>query len=355
MFSQVSNHLSDDSIFTNTYYEDLQESELTDNQKDRYSFFISNYFSLRVGRIEKVKESSWNENIDKNLMSYYYFLKGFEEIKNDNDRNKIESLFEKALKEKEAEVNKWLHLELYKFWYNENLEKSIYHLEKALEIDPKFNEAIILESFLLDPIDQCDLIINRLENLSKEYIDPRAMTWLGNAYMNCNQITKAQKIIEKSIQIKPSSDSYHTLGLLYSDHYDVDNYKDLIINSFEKSISLDIENTFAINDYAWFLFDINSIKEAEQHFLRLLEIDKDQEVYNQVIEFYFFIKEFNKADEYIQASKELNEINFMNLGYEILLLSLKNNDTSDLDRTFRASYSDFEIEWLESLLIKMSR
>lgn len=100
------------------------------------------------------------------------------------------------------------------------------------------------------------------------------------------------------------------------------------------------------------MYNLGDTSGSETYFLSLLELNKDQEIYNQVIQFYLNIKDFKSAELKIQESVDENGINFLNDGFKIILKSLTGDEYINLNRDFKNNNGEFELDWLKSMIIK---
>src|SRR5690606_34529171 len=218
-----------------------------------------------------------------------------------------------------------------------------------LEIDKYFSEALIAKAVYLDPVDNSEEIIKDLNRIPESYNDYQVSYLLGIAYLNFGDISKSLELLKKSISINESSNAYLSLGVLYSDY--LDNTKEANYY-FNKSIEIDPVNIFAINNYAWFLYSLGHFTESETYFLNLLELNQDQEIYNQIIQFYINIKNYISAELKILESVDVNGVNFMNDGFKIVLNSLTGSEYKNLSSEYKKKYGEFELDWLKSMIIK---
>lgn len=265
----------------------------------------------------------------------------------DGDREEALVKFKKAYAYNSK--NKWLNLELYYYFLENDDVMAWKYLEDAIQIDKNFSKALIAKAVYLDPVDNCEEIIKDLNRIPESYKDYQVSYLLGIAYLNHGDLTKSLELLQKSIAIKETSNAYLSLGVLFSDYLDDTKEANYY---FIKSLEIEPDNIFAINNYAWFLYNLGDTSGSETYFLSLLELNKDQEIYNQVIQFYLNIKDFKSAELKIQESVDENGINFMNDGFKIILKSLTGDEYINLNRDFKNNNGEFELDWLKSMIIK---
>lgn len=325
-----------------------EEYFLTNLEKDdselSHLFYI--YWLIKKDEIKKARELFEKRTYleEKGFKNFILALLSLE----DKDLEKAQFYFDSAYKLNPE--NKWLNLELFffKIAQNEDFE-AFKFLENAIDIDPYFHEAIIERSLYYDPIDNCKEIIRDLEKIPETYVDFRAYYWLGTAYLNCLNFPKTSEYLQKSIAIQESSEAFLALANFY---IQTENTDAKVIESFKRSIELDPNNSHAVSSFGWFLFDKGDTREAEEMLLNLLKQSSDQEIHNQIIQFYINLKNYTKAKKHIELSEQDNGENFMNQGYKILLASFEGNPYQQMAKEFKLKYNDFELNWLKDLLLQ---
>lgn len=291
---------------------------------DIIDYYLTNTFPVDDFTFKNLIATG-NEKTYANLMYAYHLLKNGDtkkarliinnidnESKNDT-RDMVKGLLELSIGERDKALvlfekaysynpkNKWLNLELFYFHLEQDDISAWKHLENALKIDSGFSEALIAKALYLDPVENCEEIIRDLSKIPESYKDYQVSYLLGLANINLGNTPKSLQLLEKSISIKETSNTYLSLAVLHNDYID-DNAKAKYF--FKKSIEIDSNNIFAITAYAWFLHDSSDYINSETFFLKLLDIDRSQEVYNQVIQFYLSMQNFKNADQKIKESRE---------------------------------------------------
>ena len=311
-------------------------NHIRDNPYNGYYKLMYLYFLLKKGHdfdIEKSKlEINLNKLIDNYDRSLYYMLCGISS-KIDNE---VEDYFEKALKEDTKVQNKWLRLELYYFYLGNEDFKAFKYLNDALEIDDNFCLAIIEDCLSMDAILNANEIIKKSKLIPESYKDANFLNFLGVVYFNKNEINLSIKTIKESIIIEENSDNLYSLGNIYF----------LQESNLVKNLNID-----AINSYAWLLFDKGEYNLAEEQFKKLLSINNDQTVFDQVIDFYIRLGKFQTARKYLNESFKYNLSNYSNDGYEIILNKLSGYENSDLMNKYEKKYYQEEIEWLHATML----
>lgn len=310
------------------------------------------YHLIKANEINQAEKEFSKINVEDKFLDLhqdlFYMVKGLLLFSGDNRKESLEN-FKLALS-KEKEKNKWLRLELFFFYLGIEDYKAFGYLDEALEIDPNFNEAIIEKSFFLDAEYNYDLMIEGLEKIPSSYRNTRALDLLGAAYFNNHRVDDAINILNLSIEIEPTTDNYYFIGYIFDNG--LSNYS-LAEEYYTKSLNYDNKNEDSINAYAWLLFKTGRINLAEDRFLSLLKINKDQTIYDQIIQFYLYNKQdgmINKAKNFIEESKLINGESFTNAGYDIIFSILIKEDFKNSLLDFKNKHGEFEIEWLKNTI-----
>jgi len=311
-------------------------------------YLIYIYYLIKNNKTEKAISLFKKIEPNDDLKSYYILI---EALLEDIKEVKIEKLYNSLDLKKD---NIWTLIELYYILKDtDDLYKAFGYLDKSIEIEPDFYEARYEKILNLSSVDNCDIIIQEILSFPETYIDENILNTLAFAFFNCYNIENAEKILNRSLKIKETKEAFFLLGIISFDKY---NDKQKALSCYEKSLELDENQLEVLTEKAWLLFEINREIEAEKIFLKLLDINQNNETFNQVIHFYFTINEYRKAYDFIKKSKEILGSNYLNDGYEILYYTLiKNNYLSQrFALEFKNKYSTFEIDWLKGLILEFT-
>ena len=306
-------------------------------------------FFLKFDKIEKTEEEFSKINLtelsDPYVLSLFFLIKGLLKKASNNKFDLIESDLLLSLKKDVERKNKWLRLELFFLYLNTEMTyKAFNYLKEALQIDPKFYEAVLEECKQLDTEYNSLEIIKLLDQIPDSYADPDLKNILGVSHYNEGNIDDALTLLKDSIAIDSNSSNNYSLGFIYQDIGEVELAKVYLTNS----IDIDNDNCDAINAYAWLLFEENNdFDRAEELFLKNLKLNKDQTIYDQIILFYLLTNNLENAQNYINESRKINDENFSNDGYEILLLMMSHLEFKNKLKQYQKKYYDFEMSWLE--------
>jgi tetratricopeptide (TPR) repeat protein len=301
-----------------------------------YKYICNDKISIAKKKIENIKLKD-----DCYLQSLLKMNIGLINIKEGKNEEGFKILNEA---EKTDNSNKWLKLELFYYLKNKEPYKAWYYLEEAIKLDSKFYCAIIEYNSGLDSSHNCEEIIENLRKIPKTYNDPSLLNLLGVSQINCGQKDEGKISLENSLKVKETSNNTFSLGQYY---HDVENDFLKAEKYYNKSIALNSNNTDAINAYSWLLFDKGEISKSEKLMLSLNELSSDQEIFNQIINFYIINKNLNEAKNQISKSKEVNDLNYMNEGYEIIVRILSNEDYKSLYSSYTTKYEEYDVTWLK--------
>lgn len=302
------------------------------------------YYLIKENKNEKALEIYKTLQPREEFKSYYILIDALFEK---DSKLKLQKLYNSLSLKKD---NLWTLIELYYILKNtEESYKAFGYLEEAIKYENDFYEARYEKVLNLNSVDNCDVIIQEIITFPETYIDENILNTLAFAFFNCYNIENAEKIINESLKIKETKEAFFLLGMIYFDKYDD---KTNALNYYNKSLELDSNQPEVLTEKGWLLFEIGKINEAEEVFLKSITIKSCDETFNQAIHFYFTIKKFEKAYEFLKISKNRFGNNYSNDGYEILYFTLlKNNEIAQrLASDFKIKYSSFEIEWLKSII-----
>ncbi|MFD2565925.1 tetratricopeptide repeat protein [Pseudotenacibaculum haliotis] len=332
---------------------------LTNNYNLSYSFFekeISNnnssflkimliYKYLNDKNTSKAKELISKLDFDKNSFfeSLMKMNEGILKIEEGKKNQGIE-LLKDAVKLDTNNENKWVRLELFTALKDEIPYEAWKYLEEALKIDPDFYWARVEKSFEFDEFANCIEIIEILKDLPETYNDSDAFNMLGVAQINCRDIQGAKESLKKSIKIKETSNNCFSLGQFYHEYFQ--NFREAE-RLYKRSLELEPSNSDAINAYSWLLYDLGKYDEAERKILTMLEISKDQEIFNQIMNFYLLNENLLKAREYLNQSIKVNMSNYMNEGYKIIINIVEGSEYKNLFEAYKKKYEEYDVQWLK--------
>lgn len=263
--------------------------------------------------------------------------------------------FMEALVADKEDNNKWLRLELFDFFMNSIVREDLAwkYLEEALVIDASFFPALITKAYSLDQIENCSDIIELLNKVIPHYVDEDIYAYIGSAHYNCHEVNKAEYFLNKSLDIRLSSDVYELLGLIQHEYYK--NY-DEALKYLKLSIEIDSQDPETYNSLGWLYFDMNNLHDAELAFKRLVQLDKGQEPYNQIINFYICSEKYSKAKKALNESIDYNGKSYMTDAYDIVLHTKTEGSDDrfrDLIFEYEKKYQEFEVNWLKDLIDKI--
>jgi tetratricopeptide (TPR) repeat protein len=348
-YSQTMNELTlkYDRILTDNF--DITVEYLEKEISDTESLFLKlmlPYVHIKTNNVDKGSKLLADVKYDLKdypyLNSLYEMGKALIEIERENESLGIEML-KNAIKIDIHEENKWARVELFLLLKEEIPFEAWKYLEEALKIDPKFYWALVEKSYEFDSVVNCNEIVDNLSQLPKSYNDHEAVALLGVAYLNCKNFDEAKAHFERSIRIKESTNNFLYIGELYHEYYkDYDKAESF----YKKSLELDSSNIETVNAYSWLLYDREKHEEAEKKIISMLEIAKDQEAYNQIMNFFLLTENISKAKEYLRESVIVNNENYMNNGYRIIIKILEGNKYKDLFESYKTKYQEYDVHWL---------
>jgi tetratricopeptide (TPR) repeat protein len=336
-----------DRILTDNF--DITVEYLEKEISDTESLFLKlmlPYVHIKTNNVDKGSKLLADVKYDLKdypyLNSLYEMGKALIEIERENESLGIEML-KNAIKIDIHEENKWARVELFLLLKEEIPFEAWKYLEEALKIDPKFYWALVEKSYEFDSVVNCNEIVDNLSQLPKSYNDHEAVALLGVAYLNCKNFDEAKAHFERSIRIKESTNNFLYIGELYHEYYkDYDKAESF----YKKSLELDSSNIETVNAYSWLLYDREKHEEAEKKIISMLEIAKDQEAYNQIMNFFLLTENISKAKEYLRESVIVNNENYMNNGYRIIIKILEGNKYKDLFESYKTKYQEYDVHWL---------
>ena len=309
-----------------------------------YGLYKTNQIKLANEELVALNES---ENFQKN--SFFLMVKSLVQINQDNEIELLIESLEKCLIIDEQKNNKWLRLELFKLYEEKKIDYLAWgYLEEAILIDENFYEAILLRAYRLDLIANCSDIVCQLLQLPQTFINSDVLNFLGNAYLNCNEIDDALKIFKGSLEISITEEAYYFIGYIY--HYNLNDYQKALLY-YDKSISVNNQFIDVLIEKAWLLYDTNDYQSAEILFKEILNNHQEINVYNQITLLYLRTEKNIEALNYVEKSKSKFGINYMNEGFELICLErIKDNKYVNKYEQYKNNYSVDELLWFKTLL-----
>lgn len=336
-----------ESKLTNFNYQNINESffeDLLHKSNSIYAHLMYSYFLIKnekYSQSERVYNDIKNINISdsynlslflmiEGLISYYFYEKN-EGLNKLLESSNIDN------------SNKWAKLELFFAYRDSDPYIAWGYLEDAIKIDNKFNEAIYERVLYYDPVDNCGDIIREILTITPSYLNVHILNTLAYAYYNAFEVSNALTTIKQSLELEITDRALYLKGII---NHDEMNYIDAL-KYFNKSLDLNLHQKDVLISKGWLLYDMDRIDEAEDVFLSVYSIDKDQLVYNQLIQFYLKIKNYSKALFYIEESIQNNGKNHMNEAYFIIYKSFKEDSrtVNSLIYDYRNSYLEEEVSW----------
>lgn len=334
-------------ILSNIKFEEDYFLEMIDESQKVVLVYV--YYLIKENNIEKAKNIFYKITPLFEFQSYYVLI---EALLSDSEKQKVEKLYKSLELDRN---NIWTLFELYCCLKDTDDSYLAYgYLDIAIEIESDFYEAKYERILNLNSVDNCEIIIQEILSFPETYIDENILNTLAFAFFNCYDIDNAEKILFESIKIKKTKEAFFLLGIIYFDKYDD---KTEALNYYNRALEFNPNDLEVLTEKAWLLFEIGKVSEAENIFLKMLEIMQNKETYNQVIHFYFTVRNYDKAFEYLNESKKNIGINYSNEGYEILYFTLiKNNAIAQkLASYYKKKYSTFEIEWLKGVISEFGK
>jgi tetratricopeptide (TPR) repeat protein len=332
----------------NIHVEPEYFSKLLKTNQTEYVYLMYAYYNIRLQNYSFAMELLSMVPQNTVQQSLLLMVKGLIEIYHNNDQSFISLLHKSAEADKK---NKWVRLELFYALQESKPYLAFGYLEEALKIDENFNEAVYERVKNYDPISNCGNIISEIMRMPQSYVDAEILNTLAYAFYNRFEVDNALKIVKGSLDKKETPDAYHLLGTIYVDNEELDS----ALLYFDKALGLDLDKKDTLVSKGWVLFDLGRIDEAKQIFFSLLKSDRSQELYNQVVQFCFKIRDFERALLLINESQVKNGINFMNEAYLIIYHFLRrSSDVATLIEKYKSNYSHTEYQWLQNVVNEYS-
>ncbi len=343
---QEDSYLTRNSEIDDSYFKE----KMKNGESNPYINLMYSYYLIgkdNINEAEKIINEVEIDNKSTFPQSLRLMNEGLIALKKGNSKLAEEKL-RASLNADTSKVNKWVRLELFRLLNSKVDFEAWGFLESALELDPEFNQAKIEKSYQLDEDSNCREVIRLLSSIPDSFKDSDAQNLLGVSLINCGEFEKAKKAFEKSISYKSTSDNNFSLAQLMHEYYrELDNAENLYI----KSLEIDPSNLDALNGYAWLLFDKNNMGDAEAKLLSMLEFSEEQDIYNQIINFYFLTNRPEEALKYINQSESMHGINHVTDGYKIILQIYRKEKYESLIQDFKKHYSQEEVEWLKNQIV----
>jgi pentatricopeptide repeat protein len=344
---EFENYITVNLKIKNEYFENI----INDYPENIYVLIFYSFFLFKNEKIEKARKIFNSIKNPEDFYSYYVMVDALINYEKDFTSKKIKLLESIKIDKK----NKWAYLELF-YLLKDTDENYIAwdYLEKSISIDYNFFEAKFQRILYYDSIQNCKLIIEEILTFPQTYVDENILNCLAYAYFNNYEFINAKKIALGSLDIYASKDAYYLLGLI---SYEFENDFKIAFNYFQESLNIDCKQSKVLTSKGWLLFDMGKLEYSKNVFKELIEIDRSQFSYNQLIQFYFECKDFDEAIKYIDSSKELFGNNYMNDGFYILY-TYKKNYKKLLEakiKEYKKVYTSDQISWLKEILNNIGR
>ncbi|MDK2772439.1 MAG: tetratricopeptide repeat protein [Flavobacterium sp.] len=339
---QVENYLTDNINVSNSFFDNILEEHDESSIKLFYCYHLlkSGDKESSIKLFKTIKENSNVRSLYLlvNAILFYY----------DNVSSCKEMLLKSILIDNK---NKWSYLEL--FYLLKNTEENYLawdYLEKAILIDENFNEAKYQRILQFDSIENCSLIINDILAFPQTYVNEYILNTLGSAYYNCGQIGNAVKILKGSLEINKTPEAYYLLGAI---EHNKDRNFDNALKYYNLSINEDPSYIDCLNSKAWLLFDMRNIDEAELLFKKIINLNKSQSSYIQIIQFYLCISDLDNALSYNKTMIIEYGEDYISDSFDIIYLIKKNNKEILNNKVlkFKKKYNEEQIDWLKNMIL----
>lgn len=309
------------------------------------------YALYKTDNIKLANEELISLNQSKTLQenSFFLMVKSLVQINQDNEIDLLIDSLDKCLKIDNERINKWLRLELFKLYEKKGIDYLAWgYLEDAILIDENFYEAILLRAHRLDLVTNCSDIIHQILQLPQTFVNADILNFLGNAYLNCNEIENALKIFNGSLEIRITEEAYYFIG--YINHYNFEDYEKAMFY-YDQSISLNNQFIDVLIEKAWLLYDMNEYQTSEALFKEIIRNHEQINVYNQITLFYIRTEKISEALNYIEESKSKFGVNHMNQGFELICLEkIKDDRYVNKYHLYKKKYTIEELSWFKTLL-----
>ena len=329
----------------------------TNYEKKLEIAYIEINFKQPLSKLKK-KFGNDKELFDR-IEAYYNYYSGKPINYNDFKANNSFDDFLKILSKQTDNIvvelekmqgNKWVYIELFNINFrNRNFELVEYYNEQALKIDKKFLPALINKAYLfLSEEWDCKEIIKILKYVTSYYQNAYFIYLLGKAYVNCNQIKKALKTLNKSLELKNDSKTLLELGKIY--HYHLRDYQKAL-QYYQKTIKISGQ-VLGVQELGLLYLDAGKNRKAEKLYLDNLNKENiTQDNYNSLIRYYIIMMQFEKAQLYLDRSIEKFGTNYQNNFYNKMINNIKTmqkneinlvewNDEEDIERL-----SNEQLKW----------
>lgn len=176
----------------------------------------------------------------------------------------------------------------------ERYEEAILEFQKALELDPGYNDVRNNLAVTFFRMERTEESIKQLEETIK--IDPacaEAHSNLGNIYAHSGRWTEALKEMGEAIKLKPGfAGAHNNLGNIYAEQ---EKTEEALIE-FQEAIRLDPDNPLSHNNLGNMLAGLGNHEEAVREFETALELNPEfTEAYQGAGNSYYELGNFNRA------------------------------------------------------------
>ncbi|KFF03216.1 tetratricopeptide repeat protein [Flavobacterium reichenbachii] len=345
---EIERYLTDNIELDLDYLKDFSNKH-ADIEELKVYYFYALYKNNKI-KLASEELASLNQSIKLQENSFFLMVKSLVQINQDDEIDLLINSLEKCLQIDNRKENKWLRLELFKLYEKKEIDYLAWgYLEDAILIDENFYEAILLRAQRLDLITNCSDIVHQILQLPQTYVNSDVLNFLGNAYLNCNEIENALKIFNGSLEIRETEEAYYFIG--YINHYNFSDYEKAMFY-YDKSISINPQFIDVLIEKAWLLYDMNEYETSETLFKEIIDSHHEEiNVYNQITLFYIRTEKISEALNYVEKSKSKFGINYMNQGFELICLEkIKDDKYVNEYHVFKKKYSADELSWFKTLL-----
>ena len=338
-------YLTDNIKIDVSYLKDLSNS--FDYNKTLKLFYIYSLYKDEKIELAYKEFISYNFDILKNQDSFYEMISCL--LNADTDKKELVIKLENCLLLDKNEKNKWIRLELFYAYENIDIDYLAWeYIEAAVNIDEYFYEAILQKVYRFDLIENCEMIIFQILQFPQSYVDQNVLNFLGNAYINCNEIENAIKIFEGSINIVPTPEAYYFLGYIL--HYHKNELAEAMIK-YDLSLTLNPLFSEAFFEKAWLYFDLGDYSQAEEKLKKAVEKFSNQDSFYQIILFYLKTGRNNEALNFVKESQLKFNLNFRNEGLELIcLVKIGKEPYANKYDMYKKKYSEEELIWFKTTL-----
>jgi len=244
-------------------------------------------------------------------------------------------------------INKYVHFELYDYFFDIDKELAKKHLNSSLEIDSFYDYALIEKAILLKEERKVIKGNKLLVDLVDKYSNPDACYLIALDYYDNKEYEKARNLIKKAVDIKEKPAYYLLLADLAFENK-TNRFKHL-----KKAVEVDNTDKIALQTLGWYFMEEMKPKKAIKYF----ELNYNTFPKEQMEDFLFYSNALINCEEYEKALKVVSQfknkfgIHEENDMLYILAKSLMNEDDSAIKaiEEYKVNHQD-HFEWLQGYL-----